>query len=59
MTVNITTSDLKQLHLFDVTSVNQVGTHTYEFHQSNKQGKLRVVEVISMRIHNNCLCHSS
>jgi len=57
MTVNITTSDLKQLHYFDVTSINQVGIHTYEITQ--RQGRVRVVDAISMRIHNNCLCHSS
>jgi hypothetical protein len=57
MTVNITTSDLKQLHYFDVTSINQVGIHTYEIIQ--RLGRVRVVEVISMRIHNNCLCHGN
>jgi len=57
MTYQYTTSALKTDYVHDVISVTRVGTHTYEFWQHGRSGKLRVVDVIALSCDVRCLCH--
>lgn len=57
LTFQYTTESGKSDFVHDVISVTKIGTHTYEFTQAGRQGKLRVVEVITIKCDIRCSCH--
>lgn len=59
MTFQYTTVSGNSGFVHDVISVLRVGTHTYEFTQHGRTGKLRITEIQILKCDVRCLCHAA